>query len=90
MKKIDLIREFATAADMTQGKAREALDALQEIVFTHMKEDEIKLFDGVTFTSYYKEGREGRNPQTGEPVEITGRYVPRVKWGRAPKAAINE
>jgi DNA-binding protein HU-beta len=86
MTRLEFIKEFAETGNMTQKMARETLEVLQDVVFSHVaKGDDVKLFEGVVFTSADRSPRSGRNPQTGETIVIPARRVPKVKFGKAVK-----
>ncbi len=91
MKKIDLIREFKERANLkNMNDAREIIDALGAVIFDHIKdEDGVTPWSGVKFCATYRDARVGRNPKTGEPVNIEAKYKPCVKFGKAAKEAIN-
>jgi len=91
MKKDEFITEFATKSNMAKKDAKVALDALQQIVYTHMNDDGgIKLFDGVTLARSWMNERVYKNPQTGEPVTVPGHYKPVVKFGKLAKDSVNK
>ena len=43
-----------------------------------------------SFSLHYREPRQGRNPKTGETVELTGKYVPHFKPGKEMRERVNE
>ena len=43
-----------------------------------------------SFSVHYREPRIGRNPKTGEPVELEGKYVPHFKPGKELRDKVNE
>ncbi len=43
-----------------------------------------------SFSLHYREPRQGRNPKTGEAVELTGKYVPHFKPGKEMRERVNE
>lgn len=86
MNKTELIKEFAKATETRQTDAKVALEKLQEVVFEALKnKEEVKVFDGVTLYSVYKEAHEARDPRTGDTIQVAGKYVPKVKLGKAIK-----
>lgn len=91
MKKKELLKEFKEAAGLASMKdADEVLTALCGVVKNHIKdEDGITLFPGVKFTAVYMNARTVKNPATGEPVEVSARYAPRVKFGKKFKDILN-
>ncbi|HEY7864591.1 MAG TPA: HU family DNA-binding protein, partial [Psychromonas sp.] len=43
-----------------------------------------------SFSLHYRAPRMGRNPKTGEPVELEGKYVPHFKPGKEMRDRVNE
>lgn len=90
MVKADLIKEVARRLDYTQKDVKAVLEATQTVVYEEMaKEHEVKLFDGCTLAGSLREARECRNPQTGATMEVPAKLVPKAKWGKAAKDALN-
>lgn len=42
-----------------------------------------------SFSLHYREPRKGRNPKTGDSVELTGKYVPHFKPGKELRDRVN-
>ena len=90
MNRADVIKKVAEVTGFTQKDTKVVMDALQEVVFTSLSnEEEVKIMDGVTLCAVHKEARTGRNPRTGETVEIPAKNAPKCKFGKAIKTAIN-
>lgn len=90
MTKAWLVDFIAEKADLTKADAGRALDAMMEGVTKGLKkEGKVTLVGFGTFTAKKREGRTGRNPQTGEPVQIAARVVPGFKAGNKLKDALN-
>ena len=90
MTKAELVDFIAEKADLTKADAGRALDAMMEGVTTGLKkEGKVTLVGFGTFTAKKREARTGRNPQTGETVEIAARVVPGFKAGNKLKDALN-
>ena len=67
-----------------------ALEAMLEGVTKGLKEEgKVTLVGFGTFTAKEREARTGRNPQTGEEVQIAARVVPGFKAGNKLKDALN-
>ena len=89
MNKAEFYKAVAEKTGMTQKDTRTVFETAQEIMFEAVKnEDEVRMFDGVGFTRVYKNPRTVRNPQTGSSMEVQGKYVPKVKMGKAFKDAV--
>ena len=82
MTKACLVDYIAENADLTKADAARALDAMLEGVSNGLKkEGKVTLVGFGTFTAKKREARSGRNPQTGEEVNIPARVVPGFKAG---------
>ena len=90
MTKAELVEFIAEQADLTKADAGRALDAvMQGIIAGLKKEGKVTLVGFGTFTAKEREAREGRNPQTGETVQIAARVVPGFKAGNKLKESLN-
>jgi DNA-binding protein HU-beta len=90
MSKKDLIDAVAEGADITKEKANAAIDALTAaIVATLKKGDEVALAPLGKFKISKREAREGRNPSTGEKVQIKAAKVAKFQPAKALKDALN-
>ena len=86
----DLIDHLAANHDMTKIKAGAALDSILDyIVDTVKNEKELRLLGFGTFTIRKRAQRKGRNPRTGEIINIAANKSPGFKAGKAFKDAIN-
>lgn len=89
MNKTEFYKAVAEKTGMTQKDTKIVFEAAQEILFETVKaEEEVKMFDGVTFSRAYKEARTSRNPRTGENINVPAKYVPKVKIGKSFKDAV--
>jgi DNA-binding protein HU-beta len=90
MNKSELIDAVANAADMTKADATKAIDAFVSVVADTLKEgDQITLVGFGTFLVRRREARSGRNPRTGDTIQIAASNVPSFKAGKALKDAVN-
>ena len=90
MNKSDLIDAIAMSADISKAAAGRALDATVDTIADALKEgDQVALVGFGTFQVKDRAARTGRNPQTGEPIEIKASRVPGFKAGKALKDAVN-
>jgi DNA-binding protein HU-beta len=90
VNKSELIDAVAAAADISKAAAGRALDAMVDSVTDALKEgDQVVLVGFGTFSVKDRAARTGRNPQTGEPIEIAAAKVPSFKAGKALKDAVN-
>lgn len=90
MSKMYLVTKVAKAAGITEIKAKEAVQA----VFDSIKDSLVKSDKPVTIRQFgkffiqRKKERTGRNPRTGEPVQISARRVARFKAGSTLKRVV--
>ncbi|GEK72888.1 MULTISPECIES: HU family DNA-binding protein [Halomonas] len=90
MNKSELIEAIAASADIPKAAASRALDAMVDAVADSLKKgDSVSLVGFGTFTVKERAARTGRNPQTGEPIEISAAKVPSFKAGKALKDSVN-
>ena len=90
MNKAELIEAIAESADLSKASATRALDAVIDSVTNALKAgDQVSLVGFGTFAVKERSARTGRNPQTGQPIEIAAAKVPGFKPGKALKDAVN-
>jgi DNA-binding protein HU-beta len=89
MNKTELVKAVAEQAELTQKDAAKAVDALIETISeTLAQEGKIQLIGFGTFEVRERAARKGRNPQTGEEIEIAASKVPAFKPGKELKEAV--
>lgn len=89
MNKSNLVEVMAEAADISKSAAGRALDGLTDAVAVALKEgDTVSVIGFGTFSVKERAARTGRNPQTGETIEIAASKVPTFKAGKALKDAV--
>jgi nucleoid DNA-binding protein len=75
-----LIAEIAKRSALTTEQAKNALDAvIQSFSDALEKKDEIRIQGFGTFLVSLQKARTARNPQTGNPIAIAEKYVPRFR-----------
>ena len=90
MNKSELIDAIAASADISKADAGRALDATLEAVTGALKKgDSVSLVGFGTFAVKERAAREGRNPQTGQTIQIAAAKVPGFNAGKALKDAVN-
>ncbi len=90
MNKSELIEAVADSADLSKAAAARAVDAMVDSVTDALREgDQVTLVGFGTFTVRERAARTGRNPRTGESIDIPASKVPGFKPGKALKDAIN-
>ena len=89
MNKTELVKAVSTQAELTQKDAAKVVDALFETISnTLAKEEKIQLIGFGTFEVRERSARKGRNPQTGEEIDIAASKVPAFKPGKELKEAV--
>jgi DNA-binding protein HU-beta len=90
MSKADLIDAIALGADLSKSKAEEALNvALDSIKATVAKGGTVQLVGFGSFTSGSRAARAGRNPKTGETIQIAASKTVKFSPGKAFKDVVN-
>ena len=90
MNKTELIAAIAEKTELSKKDAEKALKAFTDVVEEELKKGEkIQLVGFGTFEVSERAARDGRNPQTGETMQIAASKSPKFKAGKALKDAIN-
>ena len=90
MSNTDLVNYIAEETGLTKADSARALEAFVSGVTEGLKkEGKVTLTGFATFTAKKKEAKTGRNPRTGEAVEIPARMAVTVKAGSKLKDALN-
>ena len=90
MNKSELINHIATSAGLTKAQATAALQAFEtSVIDTLSNGGEVTLIGFGTFKVTDRAARTGRNPKTGEEIQIVASKVPTFKAGKAFKEAVN-
>ena len=90
VNKNELIDAIAEEADLSKASAGRALDAaLGAITEALKKQDTVSLVGFGTFSVKHRAAREGRNPRSGETIQIAASNAPGFKAGKALKDAVN-
>ena len=90
MNKNDLIAVVADSAGLTKADAARAVySVFDSISDTLAKGTEVRLVGFGTFSVANRAASKGRNPRTGEPINIPASKQPKFKAGKALKDAVN-
>jgi len=91
MNKAELISSVAEKTMLTKKDAEKAVTAvLDSIVEALSKNDKVQLVGFGTFEIRERAARKGRNPQTGEEINIAAAKVPVFKAGKALRDAVDK
>jgi DNA-binding protein HU-beta len=89
MNKKELIERIAEEADAPKSEAQKHFEAFEQVVAEALKGgEEVQITGFGKFSVRERKAREGRNPQTGEKMEIAASRVPAFSAGNALKEAI--
>ena len=90
MNKGELIDAVAGSAGLSRADATKAVDAVLDSVTGALQSGgSVSLVGFGTFSVKSRAARTGRNPRTGEPIQIAASKVPGFKAGKALKDAVN-
>ena len=90
MTKADLIESVATKLDLPKGQAERAVNMIfEDIVGALRNGDKVNISGFGTFSVSSRKARVGRNPKTGESIEISASRAAKFKAGKTLKDALN-
>jgi len=90
MNKTELVAKMAEKSGLTKVNAEKALAAFTETVGEALAaKEKVSLVGFGTFEAKERAAREGRNPQTGETVQIPASVAPTFKAGKVLKEKVN-
>ncbi|MFG6329381.1 MAG: HU family DNA-binding protein [Lachnospiraceae bacterium] len=91
MNKTELVAAIAEKTELSKKDSEKALKAFIDVVTEELqKEEKIQLVGFGTFEVAERAAREGRNPLTGEKMQIEASKAPKFKAGKALKDAVNQ
>ncbi|RDU36341.1 HU family DNA-binding protein [Neobacillus piezotolerans] len=89
MNKTELINAVAEASELSRKDATKAVDAVFDSILEALKNgDKVSLIGFGNFEVRERSARKGRNPQTGDEIEIAASKVPAFKPGKQLKDAV--
>jgi len=84
MNKTELIEEVADQTGLTKKASREAVDAITSVITDALaREEKVTLVGFGTFQVMERKARKGRNPRTGEEIQIPAKRVPKFVPGKS-------
>lgn len=92
MTKSELIERIAARQDQLSAKD---IELAVKLVLEYMSQalssgERIEIRGFGSFSLHYRAPRVGRNPKTGESVQLEGKYVPHFKPGKEMRDRVNE
>jgi DNA-binding protein HU-beta len=90
VNKNDLIAAVADKCGMSKAEAGKAIDAMIETITGALKKnDDVRIVGFGTLSVAQRSASRGRNPRTGQPINIPASKQPRFKAGKGLKDALN-
>ena len=90
LNKADLIDTIAEQAEISKAAAAKAFNTFLDSITLALKSGKaVSLLGFGTFSVKARAARTGRNPKTGQPIQIGAAQVPSFKAGKALKDAVN-
>ena len=90
MNKNDLVKSVADATDMSNADAARAVEGVFVAITNSLKGgEEVRLVGFGSFSVVQRKATTGRNPRTGEAINIPASIQPKFKAGKALKEAVN-
>lgn len=91
MNKADLVNSISEQTGLTKTKSNQVLDAMTSIISEALSNGEkVTLVGFGTFTTTERQARKGRNPKTGEVIDIPAKRVARFKAGSSLINTVSE
>lgn len=90
MNKNDLVAAVADSSDLSKADAAKAVDAVFDSITGSLQGGgEVRLVGFGTFSVANRKASTGRNPRTGESIQIPASKQPKFKAGKGLKDAVN-
>ena len=90
MNKNDLVAAVASRTGLSKADSAKAVDGVVTSITSSLSGGtEVRLVGFGTFSVSHRKATTGRNPRTGEQIQIATTNVPKSKSGKALKAAVN-
>lgn len=90
MNKNELASAVAEKTGMSKGDASTAVDAIFDVITSTLKGgDDVRVLGFGNFVVQQRAATTGRNPMTGQPVDIPAKRVPKFSAGKGLKDAVN-
>jgi len=90
MTKTELVKTMAVEAGISNTQAKAALDSLMDNIMNALKKKDgkVTLVGFGTFLKTRRKARNGRNPQTGDPIKIKAANVVKFRPGKKLREAV--
>ncbi|MEA1964709.1 MAG: HU family DNA-binding protein [Candidatus Aerophobetes bacterium] len=89
MNKAELVEEVANQTGLTKRVCREAVDTVTSVITDSLaRREKVTLVGFGSFKVKRRKTRRGRNPQTGEEIQIPSKEVPKFEAGKNLREAV--
>ena len=90
MNRNELVNVISSKTDLKKSEASKTVDAVFDSIAEALKGgDEVRLVGFGTFVVSTRAASQGRNPRTGDPIDIPASKQPKFKAGKGLKDAVN-
>ncbi len=90
MNKTELIQSVAETSNLTKADATKAVDSVLDAITSSLQSgSEVRLAGFGTFAISQRKATTGRNPRTGEPIQIAAANLPKFRPGKGLRDAVN-
>ena len=90
MNKNDPVASIAADTGMSKADAATAVDGVIDSITAALgRGEEVRLVGFGTFNVVHRRATQGRNPRTGEPIQIPASNQPKFRAGKGLKSAVN-
>jgi DNA-binding protein HU-beta len=90
VNKNDLVAAIASNTGLSKADSTRAVDEVFDVITKSLKQgDEVRLVGFGTFTVSNRAATQGRNPRTGETIQIPASKQPKFRAGKGLKDAVN-
>ncbi len=90
MNKNDLVATVASSTGLTKSDASGAVDSVIDAITSALqRREDVRLVGFGTFSVVRRAATQGRNPRTGERIQIPASNQPKFKAGKGLKSAVN-
>jgi DNA-binding protein HU-beta len=90
VNKNDLVSSVASGSGLSKADATKAVDSVFDSITGALSDgQEVRLVGFGTFSVSHRRASEGRNPRTGEKIQIPASNQPKFRAGKGLKVAVN-
>jgi DNA-binding protein HU-beta len=91
LNKVELVDAVSESSGLSKSDAAKAVEAVFDSITAELRKgEEVRLVGFGSFLVTNRAASEGRNPRTGEPVQIPASRQPKFRAGKGLKEAVNK